>query len=357
MNDTARQLPLELDTGGEVVLHAPPALAAEMAQLVEALLAEGFQAHVVAERSAFEDTLGDTAAVHVVCRRGGELDFDAMRTRAREVSDVEHLWIDGTLGSDAPVRLLGSIARALGEMEWRSSGAVIERVDVDEVSNVVLIPVAQPAANTEMPAQRRPRWRDRVLMGALCVGVLAMPFLLIDKHAPVESEPAPEAAAAAAPEAPAPKRSFAHDLHRALPVPVRTSAPPSAAPEIVTEDPPAIIAEDPLRTAIDSGKARTAAGLVVSPRVDTNDWFRAMTACRSRRLLGVDGWFLPTRTQLVALARARALPDTLLWSRNKGDSDGTQAIAVSGRAGLGRAVPKSSTDVAIVCVKPSPPQE
>jgi hypothetical protein len=356
MNDTARQLPLELDTGGEVVLHASPALAAEMAPLVEALLAEGFQAHVVADACAFEDTLGDTAAVHVVCRRGNELDFDAMSKRARQLSDVEHLWIDGVVGSDAPVRLLGSIARALGEMEWRSTGAVIERVDVDEVSNVVLIPIAQAAANTEMPAPRRPRWRDRVLMGALCAGVLAMPFLLIEKHPPAATEPASEPEAAP-PEPPASKRSFTHDVQRTLPVPVRTSTPPVAAPEIVPEQPPAVVTEDPLRLAVESGKARTAAGLVVSPVVDSNDWFRAMTVCRSRRFFGVEGWYLPTRPQLVALARARALPDVLLWTRNKGDTDGTQAIAVSGRAGLGRAVPKSSTDVAIVCVQSSPPQE
>lgn len=355
MNEGAHQL--ELDTGGEVVLHTSPALAAEMAPLVEALLAEGFQAHVVTDACAFEDTLGDTAAVHVVCRRGGELDFAAMSKRARDVSDVDHLWIDGTLGNDAPMRLMGVITRALGEMEWRNNGVVVERVDVDEVSNVVLIPVARAAANTAMPAPRPPRWRDRVLMGALCAGVLAMPFLLIEKDAPVESEPEAPAAEVPAAEAPAPKRTFAHDLHRALPVPVRTSAAPTAAPEIVIEEPPAIASEDPLRLAVDSGKVRAAAGLVVSPRVDGNDWFRAMTSCRTRRFAGVDGWSLPTRTQLVALARVRALPDTLLWTRNKGDADGAHAIAVSGRAGLGRALPKSSTDVALVCVQAWPPQE
>ena len=207
------------------------------------------------------------------------------------------------------------------EMEWRSSGAVLERVDVDEVSNVVLVPIAQAAANTEMPAPRRSRWRDRILMGALCAGVLAMPFVLIDEHAPVASEPVSE------PEAPTPTRSFVHALHRPIPAPVRTFVEPPAAAEVAVEEPPPVVSDDPLHVAVDAGEARVAAGVVVSPLVDANDWFRAMTACRTRKFHGVDGWTLPTRTQLVALARARALPDAVLWSRNKGDREAPLSAA------------------------------
>jgi hypothetical protein len=341
MNEAAPPVPVELASGGEVVLHVSSDRLGDIAPLVQALLAEGFDTAIAADADAFAASIVErpTPVLHVVCHRDGELDLQQMRARARELSDVEHVWLDGGFGSDAPLCLVGPITRVLTDMEWPEPDRVAERVDVDEISNVVLLPVVRAAPTTPAPeAPRAAKWRPH--LAALIAGVLAAASVALA----VGEEEAAILAPALASELKLPKpRVRTLDLRH---VP--------AAHVVLAEpvDPPAPLEPDPLQDLVTSGKARAAAGVVVSPPLDPGtDWHRAMTTCRARRFFGISGWTLPTRQQLVALARARALPDALLWSRNKADREGQQAFAVGGRSGLSRATPKPDLDIAIVCVK------
>jgi hypothetical protein len=154
----------------------------------------------------------------------------------------------------------------------------------------------------------------------------------------------------ARPEAPA-------VLPPALPrPPTRTdedSNPTEGPPETETET---AEIDDALVHAIADGKVSHHGELLVTePMAGERTWAQAMNACGGRRIFGVRGWRVPTRPQLAALARARALPDAPLWSRNRADREGVSAFIVGGRSGVARARAKDEALFAVVCVRRDAP--
>ena len=376
---------VELDAGLEVVLVTSPALRNEVSELAQELLAAGFEASVVIHDE-------DDAAVSEICSIGadgliavchrGDLDQEALRSRCEERGVAHHEWVDCTT-TDHARTLYGTIASRIDAIADERAQPWGDVPDVDEVSNVVLFPlppkeppaIAADPVPTPRPTRRTDvqdrSWLRAGLASAALTAMSAAVFWAIGGprgDAPTMPAPQAELVPAVAESEPVPKA----ESTLGVPVPVEAALPPAhepghepvrSVPEPVPEpapEPPSREQSEPVsddvasvRAALDAGTIFEAGDLLVTEaRAGERTWFEAMTWCRSRAFGGVRGWKTPRRADLVALAKARILPDAVLWSRNRSDDTGQAAFVLHGRSGRLDRRDKHDTTKLAVCVLP-----
>lgn len=347
----------------EVVLLCSATRRRETSELAESLLALGFDALVLCgSLDEVVDGLPSGAsdpgpALLVPCDR--EIDTPVLRSRVRRTFHREHLWLDAEAGSTA-LDLQRKICAKLDELEReRTQEVSIEPVDVDEVSNVILLPVApQPAPQTKTaptPANTAPRKPSRihyVLWPVIGATVTALGMAAVRPSADSGSDAAAEAdVAKVAPPVPVDPQP---DLRESRPEAPVVAAPPP---------PPAASAPDtPVAPAAPTDSAEAAAlahervtatddYLVFEAGEKPRDWYAAMNLCRGRTHAGLTEWTTPSSRQLHALAKARVLPEAPLWSRTRSMRDTDVAFVVHGHAGTLRSEDKTESISAAVCIR------
>ena len=80
-------------------------------------------------------------------------------------------------------------------------------------------------------------------------------------------------------------------------------------------------------------------------------WAEAMTSCRARPFWHVRGWRVPTRKELVTLARAQVLPKARIWSSTRGDRRSVTSFVIDGHDAAVSAEPRTEASAVTVCVK------
>ncbi len=344
----------------EVVLLSSATKRGEASELAESLLALGFDALVLS--GSLDDLVGglpagapeDGPALLVPC--DAEVDTPVLRSRVRRSFHREHLWLERSAGATA-LELQREICARLDELEReRTLEVPIDPVDVDEVSNVVLLPVAPPRGQSasngaaSKQAAQKPAKYHYVLWPMVGAALTALGM------AAVRPSEAPSTRAAEA------------DVVRVVPPAVKhreanEPAPPSAAPlPAPTPEPPARAAAaaapvvqpevSPEQEALTDDRVRaTEDYLVFEASEKPRDWYAAMDLCRGRAHAGLEGWTTPSSRQLHALAKARVLPEQPLWSRTRSMREADAAFVVHGRAGTLHNSNKSDSVPAAVCVR------
>jgi hypothetical protein len=135
-----------------------------------------------------------------------------------------------------------------------------------------------------------------------------------------------------------------------IPVPVVVSVPEPPPPAPV----PVAAGDDrtQLDIAIERKLVTVHRGLVVAePIMGERPWAEAMTSCRVRPFWHVRGWRVPTRKELVGLARAGVLPDAPVWSSSRGDRRSTTSLVVHGHDATITTAPRDEAGAITVCVK------
>jgi len=203
-----------------------------------------------------------------------------------------------------------------------------------EVVDVRPAPVAQPA--------RPPRaFRTQLLVWPLIGAVTTALGMFAFRPATEEPPPAPEVTVPPVARTVVPDTPEAPAVHVAvnaapLPPPPPT-APPASRQDRVAMEHEHVTASDDL--------------LVFAANEGPRDWYAAMNLCRGRTHAGVGGWSTPSSKQLNALAKARVLPQGVLWSRTRALKAQGVAFVVHGRAGTARATAKRETLHMAVCVR------
>jgi|GEM_PF-2318614 len=349
---------LDFDPRHEVVLLCSPPHRAETSELAESLLALGFDAYVLS--GALEElveglqTQTDEGRPLLLVPCDASTDTPVLRSRVGRSFHREYLWLDSTTQATAH-ELQRQICERMDALEReRTQEEPIEPVDVDEVSNVVLLPTPAandappPAAPTGSPPKRVSRIH-MVLWPVLGAAITALGMTAMRG----QTETTEPAAAVAVTD----------------PAPTPTTAPPTAAPQVEPPTAAPAAAPDPVPpaeppTAETPSKSDPLAAALTHERVTATDeylvfaagerprdWYAAMNVCRGRAHAGVKGWKPPSSRQLHALAKARVLPESALWSRTRSLHDEDVAFVVHGKAGTTRSTAKLETLDAAVCIR------
>jgi len=351
-----------------VVLCGASDLAHDLGSRAEDLLAKGVEVELVVgvERAparlveAVQRSRGP--GVFVLCRRGDRPNPNALKALFDETAAPEHRWIDADLRhggwSRACTRIdavIEELARARLSSDDMFDG--LPRAPTDpgaakqEVSGVVtLIDPTLLGAPAVVGAERRRR-AALVLVG---LAIASAGVLLGTADGP---PPAPELAPMEAIEAEIPAVGALPIVPTEAP-PVVVSAPtPIPLPVIVTAPPaiePASAGDDKtqLDIAIERRQVAVHRGLVVAePIMGQRPWHDAMTTCRGRPFYFTRGWRVPSRKELLSLARAGLLPEAPVWSSTRGDRKATTSYVVEGHDGSVSAVPREEASAVTVCVK------
>lgn len=358
---------VDFDPRHEVILLCSAAGGEEAAALAETLLALGFDAFVLCgtppELAAGLEDHGRGARPALLVETDSNAVGPVLRSRVARVLSRPYCWLEGEPAGGALELQHRICARMDGFERELVQDPAVEPVDVEEVSNVVLLPVparrvpaqAKPAKQARPPQQAKKLSRLQLVMwplGGAAVTALGLALLgSPDSDLPPPPDPAQGGAAAVAVASPPPA-----DVEPSNPTP---TAPPSPLPSAVAA--PAAVAPpvevDPLEKIVDNEHViATDEWLVYEAPERSRDWFAAMNLCRGRTLAGTDGWSTPSSKQLHALAKARALPEGSLWSRTRAMRADDVAFVVHGRAGTVRSAIKTETIDLAVCVRRrSPP--
>lgn len=344
----------------EVVLLCSATRRGEASELAESLLALGFDALVLS--GSLDELVGglpagaseDGPALLVPC--DSEVDTPVLRSRVRRSFHREHLWLERSAGATA-LELQREICARLDELEReRTQEVPIEPVDVDEVSNVILLPVAppqtpQPASNhvASKPAAPKPAKYHYVLWPMVGAALTALGMAAMRPSEAPSTRSAEADVARVAP--PAVKHREANAP--ATPDPAPVAAPPPPPPPTPAAAAPGMQPEDsPEQEALTHDRVRaTDDYLVFEAGEKPRDWYAAMDVCRGRTHAGLEGWATPSSRQLHALAKARVLPEQPLWSRTRSMRETDVAFVVHGRAGTLRSSNKSDSVSAAVCIR------
>ncbi len=382
-----RPIVVTCDAGIRVVLLGASEIAAEIGTAAEDLLADGAQVEVVTGIDRAPARLVEAVrrthgpALFVVCRGIGALDVAGLRALFDDAATLGQHFFDCDLDDRTTLarRITAELTRVASaqhgtEAAVPSDTAIDDLFEAassrsepvaapahDEVSGVVSFrePWLQEPQRAAIEADRR-QARGLVLagLGLACVFALFV-AAQVGRVAPPSPVPAVEPAAPAvertpaivADPTPAPtKPAAAPVLVPAIPVPVVVSVP-----EPAPEPAPLPVAGDD-RTQLDIAIERKLVALhrglaVAAPIMGERPWTEAMTSCRVRPFWHVRGWRVPTRKELVTLARAGVLPDAPVWSSTRGDRRGTTSVIVHGHdAGISVA-PRDEASAVTVCVK------
>lgn len=364
-----------LDAGLEVVLVTPPALLDEVSELAQELLAAGFEASIVVHDGG-DGVVSEICSIGsdgliVLCHRG-ELDHAELRSRCEERGVVHHEWLDCAT-TDHARTLYGTITARIDAIADERSQPCGDIPDIDEVSNVVLMPLPPPKeppavapVPTPPPTPRSPLRAG--LASAALTAMSAAVFWAVGGRglpaddAPTVPEPRAEVVPAIATEPevePAPESTPPQPVVAPAPEPVLkpvnepVPSVPDPVPPPEPEPEPEPVSDElaSLQAALDAGTIVESGDLLVTQALPgERTWFQAMTWCRSRAFGGVRGWKTPRRADLVVLAKARVLPDAVLWSRNRSDDTGQAAFTLHGRSGRLDRLDKYQTTEVAVCV-------
>jgi hypothetical protein len=381
-----RPIVVTCDAGIRVVLLGASDLANEIGTAAEDLLAHGAHVEVVTGIDRAPARLVEAVrrthapALFVVCRVVGTSADVGLRALIDDAATSDHHVLECEVvdGTALARRITGELLRVAAlahgsEPVVPGNDAIDDLFDAassrsepasapDEVSGVVSFqePWLQPPQREAIHADRR-QARGLVL-GGLALACMFALFVAaqVGRSAPPESvavvapAPAPGAglvehapAIVAAIPTPAPPKSV---VVPTIPVPVVVSVP---------EPPPAVpvpVAAGDDRTQLDIAIERKLVtvhrGLVVAePIMGERPWAEAMTSCRVRPFWHVRGWRVPTRKELVGLARAGVLPDAPVWSSSRGDRRSTTSLVVHGHDATITTAPRDEAGAITVCVK------
>lgn len=375
---------VDFDPRHEVILLCSGAGRADAASLAETLLALGFDALVLSgtppELAAALEEHGHGVRPALLVGTDVNSAGPVLRSRVTRVLSRPHCWLKGEPASATP-ELQRRICAQMDAFERdQASASSIEPVVVEEVSNVVLLPVAsKPAApppedvsaqsgaasnppeHAPSPAQavavpRQAKKLSRVQIVLWPLGGAAVMALGLALVASPNSEPAkPDSGA---PDVSPPVTVEAPEALEPKPAaPMRASVPPPPASHAQAEPSPTLprsvpAAADPLAAVIAHERVvATDTWLVYDAPPRARDWYAAMNLCRGRSHAGTDGWSTPSSKLLNALAKQRVLPEGSLWSRTRAMRAEDVAFVVHGRAGTARQAIKTETIDAAVCVR------
>lgn len=356
---------VDFDPRHEVILLCSAGGGEEAAALAETLLALGFDVLVLSgtppELAAGLEGYGQGARPALLVETDSNAVGPVLRSRVARVLSRPYCWLEGEPAAGALELQHRICARMDGFERELAQDHSVAPVDVEEVSNVVLLPV--PPRRAPKPAkparQRKKLSRLQLVVWPLAgAAVTAVGLALVGSPdsdpppPPPPPEPAQRGPVAVAVAPPPPV-----EVEPMRPAPV---APPSPTPTAVVS--PAAVAApveaEPLDDIVDNEHViATDEWLVYEAPARARDWFAAMDLCRGRTLAGVDGWSTPSSKQLNTLAKARVLPEGSLWSRTRAMRADDVAFVVHGRAGTVRSAIKTETIDSAVCVRrrsPSP---
>lgn len=382
---------VDFDPRHEVILLCSEAGRVEAASLAETLLALGFDALVLSgtppELAADLEEHGYGARPALLVGTDVNSAGPVLRSRVTRVLSRPHSWLRGEPASGMP-ELQRRICAQMDAFERdQASASSIEPVVVEEVSNVVLLPVPSNPAGAPpdgvsvppsaapnppepirspanpVPALRQAKKLSRVQIVLWPLGgaaVMALGLALVSGPSSESARPDLDAAdvstpvAAAAPKAVTPEEAVQAAPMRAAvpPAPVSHAAgdPTAASPRPVPA--PVPVPEDPLAAVIAHERVVATDGwLIYEAPPRARDWYAAMNLCRGRSHAGIDGWSTPSSKLLNALAKQRVLPEGSLWSRTRAMRAEDVAFVVHGRAGTARQAIKTETIDAAVCVR------
>jgi len=372
---------VDFDLRHEVILLCSSAERGEAGALAETLLALGFDALVLSgtppEIAAGLEGHGQGARPALLVATDANTVEPVLRSRLARVLSRPYCWLEGAPGGDAR-ELLHRISARLDAFEREHATETShEDVVVDEVSNVILLPVAPTLAPTPpvaaRPQVKRPS-RAQFILWPLAGAALAAAGFWAAGGANSEAViPAPVPPPASGPAVISPPA--AGEVEDAEPTPLAAAAAPAAVVQPAAAAPvavvlPAAVASAPVSPAAAPVQRDPLADVLNNERViatddlfvyeapaRARDWYEAMNVCRGRSHAGMDGWATPSSKQLHALARARVLPEGSLWSRTRALRSQDVAFVVHGRAGTVRRAIKTETIDSAVCVRrrsPSP---
>ncbi len=367
---------VDFDPRHEIILLCGVAAGGDSAALAETLLALGFDAFVLCgtptELAAGLQTHGQPGRPALLVGSDEYIDTPVLRSRVARMLSRPYCWLEGAKRAGTS-ELQRRICARMDAFERDHSADEIERVEVEEVSNLVLLPVVSkslPPTPTPTPTPPAPPLATKLsrvqlvvwpMVGAVltALGIAAMgaptdappppppPSSLQRAPSAVAAEPAPVAVAPT--PAPAPIATASTRLPPAPP-PATPAEPPASPPS-----PPAAAGEvptGPLGSVVENERVTaTDTWLVYEAPERARDWYAAMDLCRGRTLAGVGGWSTPSSKQLHALAKAHALPEGALWSRTRPMSSEDAAFVIHGRAGTIRRAFKTETLDTAVCVR------
>lgn len=343
----------------EVVLLCSASRRREASELAESLLALGFDALVLSGSltelieglPAGEPEGG--AAILVPC--DAEVDTPVLRSRVQRSLQREHIWLKGRADATA-LEQQREICALLDQLERERTREVpTEPVDADDVSNVIRLPLPrQPTA--PHPAEHAPSGPEAHKPGKYhyvlwpMVGA-ALTALGMTALSPTK-DPAPAVAEAHLARVTPPTVEDTEPSEPVPPSPARVATvapPPSPAASIAAAPEPE---QSPEQEALTHDRVtKTDDYLVFEAGERSRDWYAAMNVCRGRAHAGLEGWTAPSSRQLHALAKARALPETPLWSRTRSMREADVAFVVHGRAGTLQRASKSESVSAAVCIR------
>ncbi len=332
---TARALPPVVESGPRAVLLCTPTRREHAKETAAALAARGFDVSIQA--GSFTEVVEGVSALHreagpvllVPC--GPDMDTPVLRSRIRRALSGPHEWL-------APATDVRQLERALSARTTTAK---------PRASHADVVPF--PAPPESEPGRRKPSKVHLVLWPLVGASLTAMTMAALQTD-PRPSAPAEEAAVerVVAPMI-EPTPSALEPPPRSMTVP----PPPRALP--VLAPPPEPTSEPSTQVAAALAHERVTAtddALVFTVGERPRDWFAAMDVCRGRAHAGLRGWRTPTSRQLHALAKARVLPPSALWSRTRSARADDTAFVVHGRAGTTRSALKTETVDDAVCLRP-----
>ncbi len=352
---------VDFDPRHEVILLCSDAGRSEAAGLAETLLAEGFDAVVFSgtppEIASALDGHAQGSRPALLVATGPNCGGAVLRSRVARALSRPHCWLEADPARSARELQHEICARMDGFEREHAEDPRVEPVVVEEVSNVLLLPVVPRHAPVRAQPAKTLSRIQLVAWPLLGAGLTALGLVLLGKPAsepPLPPDPPQAAATPAAALASPPVH-----VEPAPPVPeAHAAVKPKAGLPAAVPPPPPVVPPEPSESALDNEHvAATDAWLVYEAPARPRDWFAAMDLCKGRTLAGSDGWSTPSSKQLHALAKARVLPDGALWSRTRALRADDVAFVVHGRAGTVRSAIKTETIDAAVCVRrrsPSP---
>ncbi|MBV1858889.1 MAG: hypothetical protein KUG77_10795 [Nannocystaceae bacterium] len=352
---------VDFDPRHEVILLCSATRRGEAAALAETLLALGFDAFVVSgtpsELGAALEGHGQGARPALLVATDPGTVGPVLRRCVTRLLSRPYDWLEGEPGAGG-FELQHRICARMDAFEREhSAGPSGEELSVDEVSNVVLLPLAAKAVSSppqRVPAPLRVKKLSRVQLVAwplVGAGLTALGLALWGIPDSARSLPTASRLGAAVPTANSPLPP--PEVEPSLPSPVASGpvlpdpAPPE--PEPIAAEP---VLANPLKlVAQNEHGIETDDLLVYEAPARARDWYAAMNLCRGRSHVGTDGWSTPSSKQLHALAKARVLPEGSLWSRTRALRAENVAFVVHGKAGTIRRAIKTETLDAAVCVR------
>jgi hypothetical protein len=372
---------LTCDAGIAVVLLASTELAEELGTAAEELLATGAQVELVIGIERAPARLVEAAqrartpTLFVVYHRGAVASARTLRALFDQVASPQQRWLDCDLGDGAAAAGVRRIVAALAELsdgrpDREPSVPCDTAIDAlfddishrnenttapaQEVSGVVALPeprlLPQPAAT----AERRHRKTKALVLAGLAAASVAVLMIASARSQPDTAAGLEHRSGAverptavmAAPEismAPRPPQPMS------APMPIPVPAPTSIAIPVPVPMPMIEAREEPVKM---GGDHRTQLDLAVAePIMGERPWQEAMTTCRARPFWHVRGWRVPTRKELVELARAGVLPQTRVWSSTRGDRRSATSFVVDGHDATVSAEPRTEATAVTICVK------